>query len=719
MKMSLLSAVLAAAMIGGTPAMASSPFLEDARMGAGVEALRDWSRSQMLADLVHSGRAWGSPTDPWTGQSQIALDANNWPMQDAGMVLMTSQAPNSGQGGIYRFSFECATLPEVRLIASPGTVQNLQRDAVTGRVTGEIVFPEDGTQLMLGFFGTSNGVTGGVRNLEVLRPGATSEQLFTQRFLSHVDRFDILRFMDTNLTNQTTVSTWANRTQMNQWNWRTRTGMPYEAAIQLCNTIDADMWVCVPHLADDDYLRQLARLIRDTLEPQRHVYVEFSNEVWNTLFQQGIWNRDQAAIEVAAGSTNLTYDGNTNPTTTRFRRYARESKRMAEIFMQEFGVNDPRGRLRPILSGQTSRLDIYDAQLQYINDVYGPPRNWFYTIGLAPYFEAWTLDTGNPNLTVDQYIAGLADGVMRWNTGLQLETHATSAAWYNLAPMMAYEGGVDTRFNSNLAVKRLATYDERMFGLCKTFLDDWHRKHGGHFVWSIAGAGPWTNSSGSYTLTENMLDQSTTKIRALDAVSAAPVPPLELTRVPGVIDARRHPRRNPATWNQSPASGTLLLGQGFDYLVQSAEQRTVPVRIVHSTFEQNAGVTLFVGGVNAGTITLPINPNPAVMDFFTSDAINVTFPAGVSTLRVVSNRSQGFVMQSILLGGCDDVDFNRNGVFPEDQDVIDFFNVLAGAPCPYNTGPWENCDIDFNNNAVFPEDADVIDFFATLAGGGC
>jgi hypothetical protein len=123
--------------------------------------------------------------------------------------------------------------------------------------------------------------------------------------------------------------------------------------------------------------------------------------------------------------------------------------------------------------------------------------------------------------------------------------------------------------------------------------------------------------------------------------------------------------------------------------------------------------------VNAGTITLPINPNPAVTDFFTSDAINVTFPAGVSTLRVVSNRSQGFVMQSILLGGCDDVDFNRNGVFPEDQDVIDFFNVLAGAPCPYNTGPWENCDIDFNNNAVFPEDADVIDFFATLAGGGC
>jgi cytochrome c peroxidase len=66
---------------------------------------------------------------------------------------------------------------------------------------------------------------------------------------------------------------------------------------------------------------------------------------------------------------------------------------------------------------------------------------------------------------------------------------------------------------------------------------------------------------------------------------------------------------------------------------------------------------------------------------------------------------------------CDTIDFNRNGVFPEDQDVIDFFNVLAGADCPYTA--INGCDIDFNNNAVFPEDADVIDFFTVLAGGPC
>ncbi|HLP83287.1 MAG TPA: cytochrome c peroxidase [Phycisphaerales bacterium] len=66
---------------------------------------------------------------------------------------------------------------------------------------------------------------------------------------------------------------------------------------------------------------------------------------------------------------------------------------------------------------------------------------------------------------------------------------------------------------------------------------------------------------------------------------------------------------------------------------------------------------------------------------------------------------------------CDAIDFNRNGVFPEDQDVIDFFNVLAGADCPYTSVG--GCDIDFNNNGVFPEDQDVIDFFTVLAGGPC
>jgi hypothetical protein len=81
--------------------------------------------------------------------------------------------------------------------------------------------------------------------------------------------------------------------------------------------------------------------------------------------------------------------------------------------------------------------------------------------------------------------------------------------------------------------------------------------------------------------------------------------------------------------------------------------------------------------------------------------------------RNPDGREQAFFVDLTVPTGCDDIDFNNNDVFPEDQDVIDFFNVLAGADCP-------TCnDIDFNNNQVFPEDQDIIDFFNVLAGGDC
>ncbi len=68
---------------------------------------------------------------------------------------------------------------------------------------------------------------------------------------------------------------------------------------------------------------------------------------------------------------------------------------------------------------------------------------------------------------------------------------------------------------------------------------------------------------------------------------------------------------------------------------------------------------------------------------------------------------------------CDSIDFNNNGVFPEDQDVVDFFDVLAGGQ-PETCDQTLGCnDLDFNNNGVFPEDQDVVDFFNVLAGGTC
>ena len=101
----------------------------------------------------------------------------------------------------------------------------------------------------------------------------------------------------------------------------------------------------------------------------------------------------------------------------------------------------------------------------------------------------------------------------------------------------------------------------------------------------------------------------------------------------------------------------------------------------------------------------------------TFGAITYTNPRNGALFNLIYNATS--VRLRVLRGGCDTIDFNNNSVFPEDQDVIDFFDVLAGGT-PATCDPVLGCNtIDFNNNGVFPEDKDVIDFFTVLAGGPC
>jgi hypothetical protein len=64
---------------------------------------------------------------------------------------------------------------------------------------------------------------------------------------------------------------------------------------------------------------------------------------------------------------------------------------------------------------------------------------------------------------------------------------------------------------------------------------------------------------------------------------------------------------------------------------------------------------------------------------------------------------------------CNSIDFNGDGLFPDDSDLLDFLSVLAGGACST-----ESCQgIDFNNDGLFPDDSDLIAFLRVLAGGDC
>ena len=49
----------------------------------------------------------------------------------------------------------------------------------------------------------------------------------------------------------------------------------------------------MPHLASDDYVREFAALVKRSLNPSLKVYIEYSNEVWNGMFEQHRYAEEQ------------------------------------------------------------------------------------------------------------------------------------------------------------------------------------------------------------------------------------------------------------------------------------------------------------------------------------------------------------------------------------------------------------------------------------------
>ncbi len=131
-----------------------------------------------------------------------------------------------------------------------------------------------------------------VRNIRILPEqyaNGGTYPTFLPKYLEGLRPFHAMRLMDWTSTNNSTQKNWSDRITKTHYSQGTARGMALEYAIELCNELKSDAWFCVPHAASDDYMRRMARLIRDRLNANLKVYVEYSNEVWNWQFQQAGW----------------------------------------------------------------------------------------------------------------------------------------------------------------------------------------------------------------------------------------------------------------------------------------------------------------------------------------------------------------------------------------------------------------------------------------------
>jgi hypothetical protein len=111
------------------------------------------------------------------------------------------------------------------------------------------------------------------------------QQPFHPYFVKSLERYSVLRYMDWAHTNEQKTVTWQQRLKVQHRTYSSE--VPLELMIQLSNTLGSAPWLCVPHTADDDYVRQMARMTLETLRDDVLVYIEHSNEVWNLFFAQG------------------------------------------------------------------------------------------------------------------------------------------------------------------------------------------------------------------------------------------------------------------------------------------------------------------------------------------------------------------------------------------------------------------------------------------------
>ena len=136
-------------------------------------------------------------------------------------------------------------------------------------------------------------------------------QVWNPRFVQAMAPFTAYRFMDWSAENGNPLVRWADRLQPSSGGYGSVYGAPFETEIAWCNFMQADCWLNIPALANDDFIRQLARLTHDQLNNAPHkLYLEYSNEVWNSQFYQ-FGEATQAGIQAYAGQITASISGTT------------------------------------------------------------------------------------------------------------------------------------------------------------------------------------------------------------------------------------------------------------------------------------------------------------------------------------------------------------------------------------------------------------------------
>ena len=335
-------------------------------VGTNLNGIADWSTQQPFIDAFKSSRSWitqcqnGEPgcRGGWSTDEfgKLNLDPSGWvkslpaPADPAEYTrvstLLLRDLGGKYPGGKY-----------VVIYTGEGTIEygfDARKDEATSKQGRDIiaVTPSDGG-IHLIITATDPRKTGNyIRNIQVIPEQYEQTyrtQVFNPVFLERVKKFRTFRFMDWMQTNGSEQGNWDTRAKVTDATYATGKGVPLEVMLDLANHMGIDPWFNMPHKASDLYMTNFAKLVRDRLNANRKVYVEYSNEVWN-------WQFPQAHFALEEGKSRWSTEGDVFA-----QWYGCRTAQMSDIWKQVFGQQ--RSRVVSVMGTQTAWRGLENAAL--------------------------------------------------------------------------------------------------------------------------------------------------------------------------------------------------------------------------------------------------------------------------------------------------------------------------------------------------------------------
>ena len=342
-------------------------------IGTNLSGLADWTVERPMKNLFKHVRPEPIPFTTTCFCWYVPDILNQMTFTDEGYPTHIPQTTTAGSNTVIRYVLSSESesgtnlqmnTDYVLLYDGAGTLQIGGGVAISSNTTGRIQFSLLGNNNI--FVEILSSTAGNpIRNMRLLRIADEFADLtanpFYEGFTNKIAPFSYLRFMDWGSTNANLSVNWSERSNVNYFTYGTTNGVPYEIMIQLANQLQKDVWICVPHAANNDYIAQMATLFRDNLNPNLTIYLEYSNEVWNWIFPQANYNADNSP-------SNLNYG----------RAYAEKAKNVFDIWHTVFG-NDKQ-RVKRVLGLQVTYNYLNEhilSQLKQSDWDYGSPTHYF------------------------------------------------------------------------------------------------------------------------------------------------------------------------------------------------------------------------------------------------------------------------------------------------------------------------------------------------------